>query len=88
MRVWLKFWNLGDRLIEKSQVVESLEGPGLLLDFHGQAHKQNSTEIGYLISSWSNIKFRISHCQQVNIRIHKHLAFSIDLSKTKHEARS
>ena len=23
--------------------------PGLLIDFHGQAHKQNSTEIGYLI---------------------------------------
>lgn len=33
-----------------AKVVESLEGPGLLLDFHGQAHKQNSTEIGYLIS--------------------------------------
>ena len=24
--------------------------PGLLIDIHGQAHKQNSTEIGYLIS--------------------------------------
>jgi len=33
-----------------AKVVGSLEGPGLLLDFHGQAHKQNSTEIGYLIS--------------------------------------
>jgi len=33
-----------------AKVVESLEGPGLLLDFHGQTHKQNSTEIGYLIS--------------------------------------
>jgi len=29
---------------------ESFDGqPGLLIDFHGQVHKQNSTEIGYLI---------------------------------------
>merc|ERR1712002_1438147 len=30
---------------------QSFDGkPGLLIDFHGQVHKQNSTEIGYLIS--------------------------------------
>jgi len=31
---------------------QSFDGkPGLLIDFHGQAHKQNSTEIGYLIKT-------------------------------------
>eukprot|EP00092_Neocalanus_flemingeri_P053518 GFUD01062920.1.p1 GENE.GFUD01062920.1~~GFUD01062920.1.p1 ORF type:complete len:299 (+),score=59.07 GFUD01062920.1:41-937(+) len=32
------------------QAQKSFDGkPGLLIDFHGQAHKKNSTEIGYLI---------------------------------------
>ena len=28
-----------------------LDGPGLLLDFHGQTHAGNRTELGYAISS-------------------------------------
>jgi len=30
------------------QVKSQMSGPGLLVDFHGQTHKQNFTEIGYL----------------------------------------
>ena len=33
------------------KVKSQLDGPGLLLDFHGQTHAGNRTELGYAISS-------------------------------------
>ena len=34
-----------------AQVKSQLDGPGLLLDFHGQTHAGDRTELGYGISS-------------------------------------
>ena len=38
-------------LIKQAQVKSQMDGPGLLLDFHGQTHAGNRTELGYAVSS-------------------------------------
>ena len=37
------------------QVKSLMDGPGLLLDFHGQTHAGNRTELGYAVSSELNV---------------------------------
>ena len=42
-------WGLQNTM--NTQVKSQLDGPGLLLDFHGQTHAGDRTELGYGISS-------------------------------------
>ena len=42
-------WGL--RYLKQAQVKRQLHGPGILLDFHGQTHTHNKTELGYSLSS-------------------------------------
>ena len=61
--VWVQYWLIrnflgstknaiwGLRYLKDAQVKSQFDGPGLLLDFHGQTHAGDRTELGYGISS-------------------------------------
>ena len=43
-----KAWKEYHGFIEEAK---SVEGVGVVIDLHGQSHRQNSTELGYLLST-------------------------------------